>query len=99
MYENGHGMSRSYTEAVQWYGMAAEQGYAMAQNNLGKMYHDGHGVDKDYIQAYKWMLLAGVNGHYNDQAIKFLEANMTAKQVAEGRRMANEYLEQKKQKE
>ncbi len=35
MYENGHGVTQDYKEAVNWYRKAAEQGYATAQRNLG----------------------------------------------------------------
>ena len=40
------------------------------------------------------VLTAEINGQYDDQIIMFLEANMTEKQIAEGRRLANEHLEQ-----
>ena len=30
----------------------AEQGYAVAQSNLGAMYYDGTGVLQDYIRAH-----------------------------------------------
>jgi len=34
--------------------MAAEQGFADAQVNLGFMYHNGRGVPQDYAEAVKW---------------------------------------------
>jgi len=43
-----------YVEAVKWYRKAAEQGDAVAQDNLGKMYYDGTGVTQDYAEAVKW---------------------------------------------
>jgi TPR repeat protein len=96
MYQRSYGVQQDYAEAVKWYRQAAEQGYAMAQSNLAFMYANGYGVDKDLTEAYKWMLLAGVNGFYSAEAITSIETNMTAKQMAEGRRLANEYLQQKK---
>ena len=42
-------------EAVKWTRMAAEQGRAGAQVNLGLMYYNGQkGVPQDYIEAMKW---------------------------------------------
>ncbi len=38
MYDNGQGVPQDYAEAVKWYRLAAEQGYAYAQYNLGVMY-------------------------------------------------------------
>lgn len=42
---------RDNTEAVKWFRMAAEQGDAEAQLNLGNAYCYGHGVEQDYIEA------------------------------------------------
>jgi len=36
-YDNGQGVKQDYTEAARWYRKAAEQGYALAQFNLGNM--------------------------------------------------------------
>ena len=38
MYESGHGVEQDDEQAVFWYRKAAEQGYANAQNNLGRWY-------------------------------------------------------------
>ena len=35
MYDNGEGVPQDYAEAVKWYRLAAEQGDARAQYNLG----------------------------------------------------------------
>ena len=34
----------SYTEAVKWYRLAAAQGNAYAQSNLGFMFYNGQGI-------------------------------------------------------
>jgi uncharacterized protein len=44
MYEKGQGMAQDYNEAVKWFRLAAEQGYAGGQANLGTMYGEGKGV-------------------------------------------------------
>ena len=41
MYDEGLGVVQDYAEAVRWYKMAAVQGDARAQNNLGLMYNMG----------------------------------------------------------
>ena len=39
---------------MKWYRLAAQQGYARAQRNLGLMYYGGQGVAQDYAEAVKW---------------------------------------------
>ena len=41
LYERGLGVARSYSEAVKWYRMAADQNEANAQNKLGRRGHLG----------------------------------------------------------
>ena len=47
---NGQGVPQDYEEAIKWYRLAAEQGYASAQYNLGVMYDNGDGVPQDYAK-------------------------------------------------
>ena len=51
-----------YEEAVKWSRIAAEQGHAKAQCNLGGMYANGRGVPKDYREAVKWYRMAAEQG-------------------------------------
>lgn len=53
-YKKGIGLEKNYEKAVYWYRKAAEQGFAVAQNNLAVMYEQGLGVPKDDFQAAKW---------------------------------------------
>lgn len=46
------------TQALKWLGKAAEQGYPMAQAEIGEMYYRGHGVMRDIDQAIAWTELA-----------------------------------------
>jgi TPR repeat protein len=39
MYDKGEGVPEDDKEAMKWYRLAAEQGYASAQSNLGVMYN------------------------------------------------------------
>ena len=54
-------------EAVKWFRLAAEQGDAEAQINLGVMYETGRGVPKDDKEAVKWYRLAAEQGDADAQ--------------------------------
>ncbi|MCH5318983.1 MAG: SEL1-like repeat protein [Paramuribaculum sp.] len=62
LYYHGYGVKEDYNEAVKWYRMSAEQGYAEAQYNLGVMYNNGYGVKEDYNEAVKWYKKAAEQG-------------------------------------
>ena len=49
-------------EAAKWYRLAAEQGFAPAQNDLGFMYDNGRGVPQDDAEATKWFRIAAEQG-------------------------------------
>jgi len=40
-FDEGRGGTEDDVEAARWYALAAEQGHAAAQNNLGLLYHAG----------------------------------------------------------
>ena len=48
----------NYKEAIKWYTLSAEQGYAAAQHSLGLMYETGRGVPQSSKEALKWYTLA-----------------------------------------
>jgi hypothetical protein len=50
-YESGHGLEQDHADAMKWYRRAADQGYAVAQFNLGLMYENGRGVQQDEFEA------------------------------------------------
>lgn len=58
----GHGVKQDHTETVKWYRLAADQGNAFAQSNLGTCYDWGNGVTEDYREAVKWYRLAADQG-------------------------------------
>ena len=60
-------MAQNYHEALKWYRLAAAQGYAPAQNDLGTAYEKGQGVAQDYLQAVKWYRLAATQGNQSAQ--------------------------------
>lgn len=45
-------------EAARWYRLAAAQGHAGAQSNVGSMYYHGMGAPKDLTEAARWYRLA-----------------------------------------
>jgi TPR repeat protein len=49
-------------EAVRLYRLAADQGHASAQSNLGVCYHNGQGVEKDAKEAVRLYRLAANQG-------------------------------------
>jgi TPR repeat protein len=59
---------QSYSEAANWYRMAAEQGYSGSQNNLGTLYETGTGVAQDYDAAIEWYRRAAEGGDENGQS-------------------------------
>ena len=56
-------MKQNELEAIKLYRLAAKQGKADAQCNLGIMYYNGKGVQQDFAEALKWWQLAAVQGH------------------------------------
>ena len=63
MYRDGEDLPQDDAEAARWYRLAAEQGHAEAQGNLGVMYASGRGVSQDYGEALRWFRLAADQGH------------------------------------
>ncbi len=96
MYDLPVGVPQDYCEALKWYRMAAEQGYADAQYNLGEYYMDGNSVPQDDVLAHLWFSLASssAESESRDKAVKsraFVAARMTATQLAEAQRLAREW--------
>lgn len=54
---------KNYLLALKIFTEAAEQGHAVAQNNLGLMYDNGEGVPKDASQAVMWYRKAAEQGY------------------------------------
>ena len=55
-------MAENDAEAVQWFQLAARQGHAPAQNDLGLMYANGMGVAENDAEAVQWFRLAARQG-------------------------------------
>jgi TPR repeat protein len=96
MFEKGQGVPQDYMKAVTWYRRASEQGDKNSQTLLGVMYQDGKGVTQDYIEAYKWYNLAAAQGASSvSEGRDSLALLMTPSQIAEGQRLAREFVPRK----
>ena len=96
MYGNGEGVPEDDVEAVRWYRLAAEQGHASAELNLGLSYEYGTGVPQDYVQAYMWydISAARMTGEERDNTVKLrdrIEGQMTPSQISDAQRLAREW--------
>jgi TPR repeat protein len=91
MYSIGDGVPQDGKTAVKWYKLAAGQGYANAQNNLGFMYANGKGVPQDYILGHMWWNLAASSG--NKDAVLGRDAvskRMTPADISTAQKLARE---------
>jgi len=60
-------VNRDLDEAVKWYQLAAEQGDAASQAQLGLFYESGRSVAQDYATAVRWYELAAKQGDMHGQ--------------------------------
>jgi len=58
----GGGLKRDYAQAAAFYRLAAAQGLAEAQSDLGHLYDNGEVVAQDYAEALRWFQLAAAQG-------------------------------------
>ena len=83
-------------EAVRWYRLAAEQGDAAAQLNLGNMYAVGQGAPQDDVQAHMWSNLAASRSTGEDRENAVIGRDrvadrMTPEDRSEAQRLAREW--------
>jgi GAF domain-containing protein len=92
-YATGEEVKQDYTEAVRWFGQAADRGHILAQATLGAYYWAGRGVTPDLTKAYFWSALAQAGG---DQASKYrvavLTSRMSRSQILAAQQQANDWL-------
>jgi TPR repeat protein len=95
MYDNGQGVVQDDKQAVKWARLAAEQGHAKTQNNLGIMYAKGQGVVQDYVMAHMYFNIASANGH-KDASVKrgIVEEIMTPSQIEKAQDLAREWMQE-----
>jgi len=81
---------------VRLYRLAADQGLAEAQYNLGNMYGDGRGVPQDDVQAHMWSNLAAsrMTGEDRERAVENRDRaadQLTPAALNEAQRLAREW--------
>ena len=95
MFAKGEGVEKSTAEEVKWFLRAADQGYAVAQHNMGLRFANGWGgVEKDYVRGYVYLNLAARNWSQAPEAANdrdALEKRMTPQQIAESQKMTSEW--------
>ena len=85
-------LKKNAVEAVKWLRRAAEQGDVGAQVNIAYCYDQGIGLVKNPAEAYKWALLSAAQGEDQTRKnIDICERNYNPQDLAEGRRMAQEW--------
>ena len=87
MLMDGLGVAQDFQQAAKWFSKAAEQGNAEAQYNLGVLYQEGKGLAKNPVEAAKWFHIAGAG-----PSVESIEKTMNPEQVAESRKLANDWL-------
>jgi TPR repeat protein len=93
MYEKGKGVPQDDKTAVKWYKLAAEQGYAKSQHNLGVMYGMGMGVIQDNVYAHMWWNIAASSGNKGAVTNKDIVAKlMTPSQLKTAQNLARECI-------
>ena len=100
VYEYGLlGATQDEARAAQWYRTAAEMGHRGAQFEASISYYKGQGVAQDKVEAANWWTIAMANGanvpEWMRVSIESAEAKLTAGEIAEGRRRAQEWLAKK----
>ena len=86
-------IQKDYAEAAKWYRLAAEQGDAYAQCQLGNLYKNCQGVPRNYEEAAKWYKKSSEKGVVEAQfnlGSLYLNGNGVAKNYAEAFKFFNE---------
>jgi TPR repeat protein len=75
------------------YRLAAEQGVAQAQYNLGVMYEYGNGVLQDNVRSHMWYNIASANGDKKAAEWRDERAGlMTSADISKAQSMARECM-------
>jgi len=93
LYDKGRGVSQDYKEAVKWYRVAADQGSARAQVNLGVMYSCGRGVALNLVAAYALYNISAKNDSVGNLAARNragIAKDMKPEEIEAGVALANE---------
>ena len=92
LYLTGDAVSEDFGQAAIWLRKAAEKGNAPAQVLLSQMYASGTGVRADVATAYMWMNLASTRESEARECRDKIEKLVSANDVAEGQKLAREWI-------
>jgi TPR repeat protein len=91
MHSFGLGVVPNFELGVKWYVLAAEQGNALAQYNLGRLYYLGQGVTENIVYAHMWANQSSSNGvSMGEELTELLTELMSPAEIKEARRLENE---------
>lgn len=92
MYLQALGFEKDFQLAEKWFTAAAEQGSMLAQANLGSMFSEELDI-QDRVKGHMWLSIAAANGNKaTGKKAWLMEVMMSAEQVAEAKRLAEEWL-------
>jgi len=88
---------RDVAEAARWFRIAAERGETLAQLRVSMMYYRGEGLARDRARAYAWarMVPGDSSSDYVATLHAMLAATLSPEEVAEGQRLADQWLSRK----
>ena len=88
-YRTGDGVEKDDALALKWCQLAAENGNAVEQRNLGLLNVRGDGVPQNLLLAHYWWSLAASQGNSDAaQWIGTLEKRMTPEEIADAKQAA-----------
>ncbi|GKX60220.1 tetratricopeptide repeat protein [Leminorella grimontii] len=91
MYDRGRGVRKNALEAASLYLLAAMQGVADAQYAYAMKYKEPVGIPAE--SAYAWLATAAASGMEKAEAMRVkLSGQLSAEELAEGKRQAEEYI-------
>ncbi|MBQ4406756.1 MAG: SEL1-like repeat protein [Bacteroidales bacterium] len=67
-YQNGFGVAKNESKAIEWYQKSANQGESVAQCNLGICYEAGLGVPQNIAKAKEWYQKSANQGNQTAQS-------------------------------
>jgi len=83
-FASGTGAAQDYTQAAQWYSLAAEQNHSLAQLQLATCYEHGQGVPQDKCKSVVWLTRAAKLGNPAAQYKLGVQQHLACRAAGEG---------------
>ena len=94
MYEEGLGVTQSYSAAFEWFKLAAEGGNNIAHAKMGIYYIQDLAVGRDVIKAYMWLSIAESGGSkIATKGLALLEDKLNTNQKNQAQELARDCIE------